>query len=133
MHHEIWAEEIGPIAPGAVSLRSAGKFELRGLKKFTFDLESRVEGRFRVFRDKRPEEIQPHAGVEILTDLQADFDFFGEGRRNVFRDLILRDVGARVPRIINRGGIGSGLDLDACSDESFTKYSFCKLGRRWYG
>ena len=69
MHHEIWAEEIGPIAPGAVALRSAGKIQLRGIQELAFDFEPRVEGRFRVSRDKSPEEIRPHAGVEILADL----------------------------------------------------------------
>jgi len=49
------------------------------LKKFAFDFESRVERRLGVFRDKRSEEIRPHAGMEILADLQGDFDFFREG------------------------------------------------------
>src|SRR6267378_3215344 len=54
-------------------------------------------------------------------------------RRNMFRDLILRGVGARVGRKISGAGIGGGLDLDACSDEGFTEHRFCELCGRWYG
>src|SRR6266850_2953242 len=132
VHHEVWAEEIGPIASGAVALRRAGKIELRGLQKFAFDFKSRVERRLGVFRDKRSEEIRPHAGVEILADLQCNFDFFGEGKGNMFRNLIFRHIEAPRGRKIGGGGIGSGLELDACSEESFTKYSFCELCRRRY-
>jgi len=96
VHHKVWAEEIGPVASGTVALRGAGKIKPRGLQKFAFDFEPRVERCFCVFRDERSEEIRPHAGVEILADLQGDFDFFRERRRNMFRDLILRGVGARV-------------------------------------
>jgi len=31
----------------------------------------------------------------FLADLQGDFGFFREGRRNMFRDLIFRCIGAR--------------------------------------
>src|SRR6266850_5188417 len=133
VHHEVWAEEIGPIASGAVALRGAGKIELRKLQKFAFDFEPRVERRFGVFRDKRSEEIRPHAGVEILADLQGDFDFLREGRRNMLRDLILWQIGARRGRKIGGGGIGGGLDLNTCSDQGFTEHRFCELCGRRYG
>jgi len=51
----------------------------------------------------------------------------------MFRDLIFRCIGARRGRKIGGGGIGSGLDLYACSDESFTEDRFCEFCGRGNG
>ena len=89
MHHEVRTKEIGPVAAGAIALTGSGEVELRRLEEFMLDMEPGIEGILRVLPDQSAEKIRPHSRMQILADLQCDFDFFRERRRNVLRDLIL--------------------------------------------
>jgi len=78
--HEIGAEEVGPIAACAIALRGAGEIELGCLEKVMFELESSIKRVLRVFPGEGAEEVWPHAGVQILADLERDFNFLREWR-----------------------------------------------------
>src|SRR5207248_7645128 len=92
MHHEVRREKISPIAASTIALTAAGEIQLRGLQEFLLDVKSSVERILRVFCNERAEKIRPHSCVQVLADLQRDFDLFGERRRSVFRDLVLFGV-----------------------------------------
>src|SRR6266702_4377207 len=106
MHHEVRREKIGPIAAGAITLAAAGKIQLRGLQEFLLDVKSRVERILRVFRNQRAEKVRPHARVQVLANLQRDFDFFGERGRNVLGDLVLRSIETREGQKVAWRGTG---------------------------
>jgi len=57
--------------------------------------------------------------VQILADLERDFDFFGKRKRNMFRDLIFRGVGAGESGEVRRGGAFRGLDGNSDGGEGF--------------
>ncbi len=90
--HEIRAEEIGPVAARAVALRGAGKIELRIGKKRLLNLEAGGKRIFRILRDEQAEKIWSHAGVEILADLQRDFDLLTQWRGDMLCHLIFRSI-----------------------------------------
>src|SRR5207247_2911755 len=69
MHHEVGAEEVGPISPSAIPLASAGKIELRSPQKVVLDVESRIEWILRVFCHERAKKIRTHSRMQILADL----------------------------------------------------------------
>ena len=129
MHHKVRAEEICPVAASAVALAAARKVELRGLQKVVFNMESCVEGILRVFCHQRAEKIRPHSRMQILAHLQRHFDFFGEWRRDVLGDLVLRSIETRKQNKVSRRSTRRGLDLDACAHERFAENRFSKL--RW--
>ena len=79
-----------------------------------FDFESGVEKMFCIFLNESAEEVWPHTGVQILADLERDFDFFREWRRHVLSHLILRRIETRMGRKISDGWRGGILDLNAC-------------------
>src|SRR5438445_9958021 len=93
------------------------------------DLEAGVERILRVLPSKSAEEVRPHAGVQILTDLEGDLDFFREGRRNVLGYLILCRIETRVGRKITDAGRRTIFDLNARSRQRFAEYRFRKLCR----
>src|SRR5438046_10495447 len=68
------------------------------------DLEASIERALHVFPSESAEEIRPHAGVQILADLEGDLDFFREGRRNVAGYLILRCIETRGGRKSTEAG-----------------------------
>ena len=78
------------------------------------DLEASIERALHVFPSESAEEIRPHAGVQILADLEGNLDFFREGRRNVLGYLILSRIETRVGRKITDAGPRAIFDLNAC-------------------
>src|SRR5882762_11729072 len=103
LHHEIRAEEVGPVAAGSIALRRAGQVQLRRLEEAMFDFESSVKSGLPVFPYEAAEEVRPHAGVQILAHFERDLDFFREWRRHVFGYLILRRIETRIGRKISDG------------------------------
>src|SRR6267378_3051880 len=103
LDHEVWAEKISPIAAGAIALRGAGEIELGIGQECVFDNEAGMKGILGVLGDQEPKEIRAHSCMEILADLQSDFDFFGEWRGNVFGDLVFRRVKALEMREVQDG------------------------------
>src|SRR5947207_14675767 len=95
MHHEVGAEEVGPISASAIPLAGAGKVELHSLQKVVLDMESRIERILRVCCHESAEKIRTHSRMQILADLQRDLDFFGERRRNVLSNLVFRSIETR--------------------------------------
>src|SRR5690242_5779657 len=93
------------------------------------DLEAGVEGVLHILPNESAEQIRSHAGVQILTDLERDLDFFREGRRDVLGYLILRCIETSVSRKLSDIGRRTILDLNACSRHRFAEYSFCKSCR----
>ena len=100
MHHEVRREKISPIAASTIALTAAGEIQLRGLQEFLFDVKSSVERVLRVFCNERAEKIRPHSCVQVLADLQRDFDFFGQRRRDVLGNLVLSGIETRERRKI---------------------------------
>src|SRR5438132_14026872 len=93
------------------------------------DLEASIERALHVFPSESAEEIRPHAGVQILADLEGDLDFFRERRRNVLGYLILRCIETSVGRKVREAGRKAILDLNARSRQRFAEYRCCKP--RW--
>src|SRR5205085_906351 len=91
---KVRAEEIGPVPASAVTLRDAGEIELGVLQERAFDVEAGLQRVFAIFRDERAKEIRTHTGVQVLTNLESDFSFFGERKGNMFGDLIFGGVQA---------------------------------------
>src|SRR5713226_834219 len=113
--HKIGAEEVGPIAAGSIALRGAGQIELRRLEEIMFELETSAERVLCIFPDEGAEEVWPHASVQVLADLERDFDFFREWRRDVLGYLILRQIETGVGRKISDAECRASLDLNARS------------------
>src|SRR5260370_19057317 len=113
--HKVRAEKVGPIAAGSIALRGAGQIELCCLEKVMFDFEPRVERVLCVFPNKSAEEVRSHAGVQILTDLERDLDFFRERRRDVLGYLILFRIATPVRRKISDARARTTFDLNARS------------------
>ena len=80
-----------------------------------FDFESSFEKVLCIIPKQNAEEVWTHAGVQILADLERDFDFFREWRRHVLSHLILRRIETRIGRKISDGGRRAILDFNACS------------------
>src|SRR5919108_5008705 len=121
MHHEVRSEKIGPVAARTVTLPAAGKVQLRGLQEFLFDMKSGVERILDILCHQSAEKIRSHACVQILADLQSDFDFFGERRRNVLRDLVFGGIETRKRGKVSRRWTGWRLDFNTRGYERFTK------------
>ena len=102
MHHEVRCEKICPVAARAVTLTAAGEIQLRGLQEFLLDVKSRVERILRVLCYERAEKIRPHSRVQVLADLQRDFNFFGERRRDMLGKLVLSGIETRKRRKVRR-------------------------------
>src|SRR5919109_5582281 len=96
-------------------------------------MKSRVERIIRVLCHKRAEKIRPHSRVQVLADLQRDFDFFGERRRNVLRDLVFGGIEERKRGKGNRRWTGRRLYLNAGSHKRLAKNSFSKFRWRRHG
>src|SRR2546430_6752685 len=96
-----------------------------------FDFESGFEKVLCIIPKENAEEVWTHAGMQILADLERDFDFFREWRRHVLSQLILRQIETRIGRKISDGGRRTILDLNACSRQGLAECGFCKLCRRW--
>ena len=137
MADEVRAEEIGPVAAGAVALRDAGKIELGLLEESAFDGEAGVVEIDGLLRGERAEEIRTHPGMKILADLQSDFDFFGKRRGDVLGDEVFAGVETLVGGEVGRGGVGCTFHLNARGDEGFAENGFrefcgpghCERGR----
>ena len=67
--HEIGAEEIGPVAAGAVALRCATEIEFGVGEECAFEFESFFERVASVLARDCAEKIRTHSGVKILADL----------------------------------------------------------------
>ena len=80
-----------------------------------FDFESSVEKMLCIFLNESAEEVRSHSGVQILADLERDFDFFREWRRHVLSHLILHRIETRIGGKISYGGCWTILELNACS------------------
>ena len=76
--------------------------------------EASVEGIPCIFPSESAEKVRPHASVQILADLERDFDFLREGRRNVLGNLILRRIETRIRREICDTGCRIIFDLHPC-------------------
>ena len=94
-----------------------------------FDFESGFEKVLCIIPKENAEEVWTHAGMQILADLERDFDFFREGRRNVLGYLILRRIETRVRRKISDAGRRNIFNLDARGRQRFAEYRFCKSCR----
>src|SRR5260221_14194128 len=93
--HEVGAEKIGPVTAGSVALRDTGEIELGFLQESALGSKAGLKRIFAVLCNERPEQVGPHAGVQVLANFQGDLDFFRERERNMFGDLIFRGVPAR--------------------------------------
>src|SRR5213080_2047730 len=93
------------------------------------DLEASIERALHVFPSESSEQIRPHAGVQILADLEGDLDFFREGRRDMLGYLILCRIETRVGRKITDAGRRNIFNLDARGRQRFAEYRFCKSCR----
>jgi len=78
--NKVGAEQIRPIPARPVTLRSSGKIQLRLCQKFMFNFESGAKRILAVFRHQQTEKVWTHACVEILADLQSDFNLLGKRR-----------------------------------------------------
>jgi len=78
--HEVRTEKISPIATGTIALRGAGEIELGIRQECVFDNEAGMKGILGYLGDQKAKEIRTHSCMEILADLQSNFDFFGEWR-----------------------------------------------------
>jgi len=63
VHHEVRAEEVGPVAAGSIALRRAGQVQLRRLEEVMSTLNPAVKGPFVSFATRSTEEVRPHAGL----------------------------------------------------------------------
>jgi len=116
-----------PNRPGTIALGDAGEIELGVLKKSAFGGESGLQRVLAIFCEERAEEIRAHAGVKILADLESDFGFFGEGKRNVFGDLVFRVIEMSECEEIWRVHMFRRLNGDACGGNGFGQDSLGKF------
>src|SRR5258708_12667924 len=68
------------------------------------ELESSIERILCVFPSESAKEVWPHTRVQVLADLERDFDFFREWRRDMLGYLILCRIETRVGQEISDAG-----------------------------
>src|SRR5713101_7694583 len=93
------------------------------------ELESSIERILSVVPGESAEEVRPHTGVQILANLESDFDFFRKWRGDMFGYLILYRIETRVGRKISDAERMTSLDLNLRSRQCFAEGCFSKLCR----
>jgi hypothetical protein len=80
---EVADHELGrevSVAARAVALRRAAEIQARAFEKISLKIKA---GAIRILCESRRENQRRHAGVQVLANLQGNFNLFFEGCRNM--------------------------------------------------